>query len=225
MKRALVVPVVVAMLAAVVWSGSVVAQDAEYLLKDYMPQTVGSKWVMKTTGPRGEATVTYEVLAARDINGQSVTPIVEKNAEGQLRRGSLESVTDENLTLFGSIFAPRGDQAGTQPVPMLYQPAAVFPGTLKVGQTEEAPVKVKMGEREFDVTIKLTLEAVETVNVPKGTFGDCLKLVYTTAFGQGEMKRTVWYANGVGMVKSEQTGRRADQGPTIGELTDYQLAQ
>jgi hypothetical protein len=225
MKRALVVPVVVALLAVALWSGSVVAQDAQYTLKDYMPQTVGSKWVMKTTGPRGEATVTYEVLAARDINGQNAMPIVEKSAEGQLRRGSLESVTDEHLTLFGSIFAPRGDQAGTQPVPMLYEPAAVFPGALKVGQTAEAPVKVKRGDREFDVTLKLTLEAVETVNVPKGSFADCLKLVYTTSFGQGEMKRTVWYAKGVGMVKTEQTGRRADQGPTTGELTDYQIAQ
>ena len=108
---------------------------------------------------------------------------------------------------------------------MLYQPAAVFPGTLKVGQTEEAPVKVKMGDREFDVTIKLTLEAVETITVPKGTFGDCLKLVYTSAFGQGEMKRTVWYAEGIGMVKIESTGRRDDQALTVGELTDFQLAQ
>jgi hypothetical protein len=62
------------------------------------------------------------------------------------------------------------------------------------------------------------------VTVPKGAFKDCLKLVYTTSFGRGEMKRSVWYAKGVGMVKTERPAR-GDRPATTAELTDYTLAK
>jgi hypothetical protein len=95
---------------------------------------------------------------------------------------------------------------------------------LKVGQTAQAAVKSNRGGQPTDVTIKLELAAVESVTVPKGAFADCLKLVYTTTFPGREMKRTVWYAKGVGMVKTESPGFN-NQPPRIAELTDYQLAQ
>jgi len=224
MKRAFVVSMGIVFVATLVCSVSAWAQDAQYSLKDYMPQTVGSKWTMKSSGGEGDETVTYEVLKARDVNGQQAMPIVRKTADGSIRSGTLESVSAEKLIIFGSMFARRGDQADAQPMTMLYEPAAGFPGKMGVGQSEEAKVKVKRGEREFDITMKLELASVETVTVPKGTFEGCLKLVYTTSFGRGEMKRTVWYAKGVGMVKTQRTAR-GDRPPTRAELTDYKLAQ
>ncbi len=224
MKRALIVLVAVAVSAALLGSAVALAQDQEYALKDYMPQTVGSKWTLKMPGDQGDVTITYEVDEPRDVGGQQAMPILMKAEDGRLMRGSLESVSDTSLTLLGSIFAPRGEQAGAEPITSLYDPAAVFPGRLKLGQQEEAKTKVTMRERETEVTIKLQLAAVEPVTVPQGTFDNCLKLVYTTSFGRGEMSRTIWYAKGVGMVKTE-TGGFGNRPPRVAELTDYHLAE
>lgn len=199
------------------------AQGPEYTLKDYMPQTVGSKWMMKTTGAQGEQTITYEVLPARDIENQKAVPIVMKNPEGQVQSGTLGAVTPDKLTLFGSLIRGRNAEAGAEPSTILYQPAAIFPGKLQVGQSEQKQVKMSRGEQQMDITVKLQLAAVESVTVPKGTFGDCLKLVYTTSFGDRAMTRTVWYAKAVGMVKTEQS-RRGGQPARVAELTDYKLA-
>ncbi len=223
MKRGAALPVGLLLGVTVLCSVAVLAQEAEYSLNDYMPQTVGSKWTLKTTGPQGEDTVTYEVLAAREIDGQQALPIVTTPAAGQMRFGTLESVTADRLVIFGTLFAARGAEAGAELTTMLYEPAASFPGNWRVGQSEETQLRVTRGDRQIDVTLKLELAAVESVTVPKGTFADCLKLVYTTSFGGREMKRAVWYAEHVGMVKTELTGRGGG-GSTVGELTDYTLA-
>jgi hypothetical protein len=203
--------------------GLALAQDQEYALKDYMPQTVGSKWIMKVTGPaQQEVVLTYEVDKPKE--GQPGTPILTKDANGNLTRGSLETVDDNNLTIFGTIRVPRGQQGG-EPTVSLYTPAVVFPGKMKVSQRAEAATKINMGGQQTDVTMKLDLAAVESVTVPKGTFDNCLKLVFTTTNPRGEMKRTVWYAKGVGLVKTEMGGGGNQQAPRVAELTDYQLAQ
>jgi hypothetical protein len=201
------------------------AQDQEYALKDYMPQTVGSKWTMKTTNRQGDTTQIIEVAEPVDVAAQKASQILTKDASGNLQRGSLESVTDNAYYLFGTIRVPRGQQGG-DPVTSLYDPMVVFPAKLKVGGHAEATTKMPRRNQANDLTMKLDLVAVESVTVPKGTFADCLKLVYTTAFGQGEMKRTVWYAKGLGIVKSEQAGGgQNNQAPRIAELLDYQLAE
>ena len=197
------------------------APAQEYSLKDYMPQTVGSKWAFGTTNRQGEATtITYEVDEARDFGGTLGYPILTKDAEGNLTRGSFEAVSEESLTLFGSIFVPRGPQATGGPFEVIHDPPAVFPGKLTAGQTAEATVKSNRGGQEMQFTIKLELAAVESVTVPKGTFADCLKLVFATTTDRGEMKRTLWYAKGVGLVKTESSGFGPNPTPRIAELTD-----
>jgi hypothetical protein len=223
MNRALMGIAVVAVLVVTLGHGSALAQDQEYALKDYMPQTAGSKWIMTTAGQQGAVTVTYEVDKARDLGGQQAMPIVMKNAQGNVRRGSLESVTEANLTLFGAIMVPRGQEGGA-PVEMLYTPPAVFPGKLKVGQSAQAVVKVQRGDQPVEMTLKVVLAAVESVTVPKGAFADCLRIVFSNTTPRGEMKRTIWYAKGVGMVRTENPGFGNQPTPRVGELTDYQLA-
>jgi hypothetical protein len=218
-------------LVALLTHGVALGQDAEYALKGYMPETTGSKWVMKTTGRQGAATtVTYEVAEAREIEGKRAMPILNTDADGNLLRGSLEAVDDETLTLFGSIMVPRGpNNNNAEPIETLYKPAATFPATMKVGDRNEATAKVTRQGQETEIKLSVELAAVETVTVPKGTFEGCLKLVYTTTFGEREMKRTVWYAEGVGMVKTESGGGGGRDGqqrpPRVAELTDYSLAE
>jgi len=224
MKRVLVALVGAVVVMGWLLSVAASAQGPEYTLKDYMPQTVGSKWTMKTTGDQGEQMIAYEVLPARDIEGQKAMPIVMKNAEGQVQSGTLEAVTADKLTMFGSLFRGRNAASGTEPPTILYQPPASFSGKLRVGQSEEKQVKITFGGQEMNITLKLQLATVESVTVPKGTFADCLKLVYTTSFGGGRtMTRTVWYAKSVGMVKTEQGGG-GGRPARVAELTDYKLA-
>lgn len=198
------------------------AQDQEYALKDYMPLTVGSKWIMKTAGQQGETTQIIEVGEAKEIAAQQASQLLTRDANGNLQRGSLESITDNAYYLFGTIRAPRG---GGEPTTSLYDPMVVFPAKLKVGGHAEAQTKMTMRDQARTVTMKLDLVALETVTVPKGAFTDCLKLVYTTSFGEREMKRTVWLAKGVGAVKTEQPGFGQNQTPRVAELLEYQLVE
>jgi hypothetical protein len=218
------VVLVIAVVALAALAVVAVAQDQEYALKDYMPQTVGSKWVMKTTNQQGDTTNVMEVAEPKEIAGQKVTQILTKDAQGALMRGSLELATDNAYSLFGQIRMPRGQQGG-EPTTTLYDPMVVFPAKLKVGQHAEATTKMDMRGQPADVTMKLDLAAVENVTVAKGTFENCLKLVFTTSFGQREMKRTAWYAKGIGLVKSEQPGFGQNQTPRLAELLDYQLVE
>lgn len=221
MRRSSVVVLCVVLLTGLLLAGSVAAQ--EYALKDYMPQTVGSTWTMKTTRGEESTSSTVEITEIRDIEGQQVPLAVTKNADGVATRGSLELVTEDKWTIFGGMFRGRGDQ-GAELQPRLYTPPMEFPGKMTVGQTAEATLKMTRGDREFESTTKIELAGVEDVTVSKGTFEDCLKLVTTRSFGQGEMKTTTWYAKGVGEVKSERPGRGERPG-TVTELVDYKLAE
>lgn len=214
---------VTAALALLVVS-TAMAQEQTYLLKDYMPQAVGSKWIMKTTGRQGETTNTIEVGEPKEIAAQQAFPILTKNAQGELVRGTLESVTENAYYLFGAIRGARNQQAPQAPTESLYDPMVVFPAKMTVGQHATATTKVAMRDQQAEVTMSLDLAAVESVTVPKGTFDDCLKLVYTSAFGEREMKRTVWYARGVGIVKSEQPGFGDNPTPRIAELLEIVAA-
>jgi DUF3108-like len=181
---------------------------------------VGSTWSLRTMGEDGQETVTYEVLPAREIGGQKALPIVMKDAEGQVRSGALQVTTPDKVTIFGSFGRRRDTEAGAEPSVRLYKPPATFPGRFRVGQSAEQKVKMARQDEEVEITMKVQLAAVETVTVPKGTFADCLKLVYTTSYGERTMTRTVWYAKGVGMVKTEQPARGG--GPArVTELVDY----
>jgi hypothetical protein len=230
MKRVFVLGSAVAVLAAMLCCGTALAQDEEYALKDYMPQTVGSTWTMKSTGGRGEGTVTVEVQEPQDVNGVEVPVIVTKSEDGTIRSGSLETVDDDNWTIYGSIGVRGrrgGGEAGAQPAEpttTIYDTPIKYPGKLKVGQTAEASLNMTMGERQVEVTLKLELAAIETVTVPNGTLEGCLKLVTTRGFGERQFSETTWYAKGIGAVKTERPGR-GEGAARVTELIDYELAE
>ena len=221
MKRSFAMSLCIAFAVGVLWAGAASAQ--EYLLKDYMPQTVGSTWTMESTRGEETSTITLEITETKDVEGQQVPLTLTKNAEGVATRGSLDLVTEDKLTMFGGMFR-RGRDQQAELTPRLYTPPLEFPGKMTVGQSAEATLKMTRGDQEFESTTKLELAAVEAITVPKGTFEGCLKLVTTRSFGQGEMKTTTWYAKGVGQVKTERPGRGERPG-TVTELVDYKLAE
>lgn len=221
MRKLLAIIVVAAVMLQL--AGLIMAQDESYALKGYMPMTVGSKWIMKTTGQQGQTTVTMEVAAPVEIAAQQATQILTKDAQGNVQRGSLEAVNDNAYYLFGTIRVPRD---GGQPTQSLYDPMVVFPAKMTVGQKAEATTKMTMrGDQPTEVKMVLELAAVESLTVPKGTFENALKFVLTTSFGDRQMKRTMWYARGIGLVKAESPAFREGQAARVTELLDYLLAQ
>lgn len=221
MKTALRGALTVGLLLVLV--GLAVAQEPTYLLKEYMPLTVGSKWIMKTMGRQGETTNTIEVGEPKEIQAQQAFTILTKDAQGELIRGSLEAATDNAYYIFGQIRVPRqqGGAAG-EPVTTIYDPMLVFPAKMTVGQSADATTKTTMRDQAVEIKVTLQLAAVENVTVPKGTFENCLKLVSTTKFGdRGERTSTMWYAKGVGLVKTEQPGFGQNATPRVAELLEY----
>jgi len=219
---ALVAGVLLASVASTQPATPVPAQ--EYALQDYMPQTVGSTWTVKQTRGMDTSTRTIDISTTVDVGEIKVPLALTNDEEGWPQSGTIELVTAENYTIYGTMRRQRWQEGGEvttmtmYATTTMYDPPLAFPGTLTVGQTAEATAKIKFGEREFETTMKLTLEAVEDVTVPKGTFEGCLKLVTTRTSGEPEMKSSVWYAKGVGAVKTERPG-------TTTELEDYEIAE
>ena len=134
-----------------------------------MPQTVGSKWVMKTTDRQGPTTITLEVAEPKEIAAQQVSPLLTKDAQGALTRGTLEKATENAYTLFGTIRMPRGQEGG-EPTTSLYDPMVVFPATMTVGQHAEATTKMSMRGQPGQVTMKLDPRRRRVRHRPQGHF-------------------------------------------------------
>jgi hypothetical protein len=54
-------------------------------------------------------------------------------------------------------------------------------------------------------TVDITVDGVESVTVPAGTFSNALKLTYTHTLSGSTYTATQWYADGVGLIKSTVT--------------------
>ncbi|MBM3474756.1 MAG: hypothetical protein FJX75_15945 [Armatimonadetes bacterium] len=209
-----------------------VAVAQEYTLQEYMPQAMGSKWTVQSTGGRGDETLTISITKTMDFGGTQVPLALTQAADGTPRSGSLELVSADTYTIYGMLFGGRpGGGGGGELTTVPYNPPVEFPGTLTIGQTVEKTTTMGAGDRQASVTIKLQLAAVENVTVPKGTFENCLKVLLTTTFAanaQGQTPpprtRTIWYAKGVGAVKTERPGF-GDRPATITELVDYTIGQ
>jgi hypothetical protein len=230
MTRAMVRTAFVAVGLLVLFACVTVAQ--EYSLQEYMPQTMGSKWTVKSTGGRGDATLTISITKTMDFGGTQVPLALTQSEDGTPRSGTLELVSADAYTIYGMMFGGRGGGGGGGELTTIpYSPPVEFPGKLTIGQTVEKTTTMGAGDRQGSVTIKLQLAAVENVTVPKGTFENCLKVLYTTTFPAGAdgqtpppRTRTIWYAKGVGAVKTERPGF-GDRPATVTELVDYTLGQ
>jgi len=203
-----------------------VAVAQEYSLQEYMPQKIGSKWTVKSTGGRGENTLTISIDKTVDMGGTQVPLALTKSEDGTPRSGTLELVSADKYAIYGTMFGGRrGGGGGGELMTIPYNPTVEFPGALTIGQTVEKTTTMGSGDRQGTVPIKLQLAALEAVTVPKGTFEECLKVLYSTQFGERSMTRTIWYAKGVGAVKTERPAFREGDTPTVTELVDYTLPE
>ena len=98
----------------------------------------------------------------------------------------------------------------------LYQPPLPYlKGAARAGESWPVGTQKNMGMKKPTTA---TIEGMETIVVPAGTFSNCLKVVYTTVrmsgaietpngslrVEDGNVQDTLWYAKGVGVVKEFQ---------------------
>jgi hypothetical protein len=105
-----------------------------------------------------------------------------------------------------------------------------LPAQMKVGDSFSWTEKITDENGTEIGTFKhtVTLEAVEDVTVPAGTFSDALKIKFEETYASGEtytVTGTVWLAKGVGEVKYEQDDGTMEElvyasvnGKTYGEI-------
>jgi hypothetical protein len=170
---------------------------------------------------------TRSITGTETINGTVAQKMEEigdlytlfTNDSNGLRRH--KTVTTEDGSWRMDIFDP----------PIIYSPAAFSVGD---SQTYSSTVSYSDGEGLLDngtITGTLTVEGIETIIVPAGTFEDCLriKITETYALSGGSLSfttdYTLWLAKGVGIVKDTGSETISVFGVPMGTFTwDEKLA-
>ncbi len=207
---------------------------------EFFPLEAGQRWVYKSEtrnsmGTRS-AELTFRTLPAERVNGQKAA--VRLSSGGNRYYLVADETGIARIAKQTAVeLAPRLDP---NPRPVLMYP-------LKVGTTWQSTTHpyvltriIPMGEtvrRSITLPMQYSIAALdETVDVPAGRFGGCLKVVGRATFDlyadgrrgfiEIPFTTTEWYAPGVGLVKLERTEELETDVFTGGtvtlELLDYE---
>ena len=171
---------------------------------DYFPLRVGDTWTYRNTESGG---YTWKVLNEEPHAGEAVRYVVELFSGVKI----LKTFSKANgwVLFHGDNYMEHEGLQATYDPPKQY-----LPNPLVVGQKWEwsgqDPTQVEHREASRVV-------GVETVTVPAGKFR-AMKVISEVSNGGPLMTKTSWYADGVGLVKTETTGGQLKYGS---ELTDY----
>lgn len=168
-----------------------------YDLETYLPMAEGNVWHY---GQIGE-----EETSEVRIEGKEM--VLDKEAlkrAGENNEYELIALNPEGLKLFKDF---NGEELRVYNPPML-----LIPADLQVGEKRQYTIQATKfelgGDTGTDKTISkaITLEAIETVEVPAGKFDDCINFAIVTSSKepQGDSETSdcnIWLAPGVGIVK------------------------
>lgn len=184
-------------------------------LQAYLPGVVGDAWRFRVSE---EESFTLRLDEA-SFAGEPAIAIVEDGTGGAIVRFDLER--GHQILLLD-----HGD--GTES--RFERPVSLLPLALAVGDTQLSQGRYVLREREEgrkkDVGshyFEVTLEKVETIETPRGTFPDCLVLrtVATRMDYLGtewHLERRDWLARDVGPVKTEsQTRKLSTEGKVLSQ--------
>jgi len=186
----------------------------------YYPLKEGMTWVYNiVSGKPGTQKITITNLAPTEIKGQKVTPRKWELAGGV--KYHLIAIDDSGVYRYA-------EQTAASAEPKILTPRLYYlKNPVEIGTTWDMEIKTAEEELKINVTIDSTSE---TVQVPGGTYKDCVKVKHE---GGGLLKKDnthlsvtsfEWYAPGVGPVKTIFTFKRKVEGqPESTETTTYQL--
>jgi hypothetical protein len=180
-----------------------------YHIAEYWPLGQGDTWVYGETLIFGKA---YDDMYTRTVSG---TETIDGVAAVRLQDsdGYYQLLTNSNgLTRYKDGF-------GTEYQRVFTPPFMEYPANVSVGKqhTFYSDVVVTDPEETYaeSISITNTLEGIEAVTVPAGTFPECLKFAWTWTFldfdGSSTIcESTVWLVKDVGPVKIEEDCRYLD---------------
>jgi len=178
---------------------------------NYYPVTVGSKW-------------TYSITSANSTPSTWSSEITQGGAASYSMKittaSSGYSVIDAALTngAWGVTKSVSYDPSGAVLSTITYSPPQLlFPSKTDIGTHETTTSTLTSGGNNSQATIDITVDGIESVTVPAGTFANALKLTSKTTMSGSTASVSAWYADGAGFVKSEDT-----YGGTQ-ELTSYTI--
>lgn len=188
------------------------------LLTQYYPLKEGMRWEYSVLGDKGnKRTIVITNLSPREMNGTKVIP--KKWDVGGSSKYFFIATDDYGIYRYA-------EQRTESDQPTIITPKVYYlKNPLDNGTTWD--IAAKLGDDE--VKINLTIESItDVVNVPAGTFKECVKIKHAGSGQKGDATAAVtayeWYAPDVGLVKSIATIKKTAKGKTIAaENLTYQL--
>ena len=174
----------------------------------YFPLDEGFTWnyTIKTDGKAHDETMVIKTLPKKYLLGSKLIP--RQIETGGKKTFEFFDKNDEGVYVYAA------QESGIAKPELKEKPYFYIKKPYRVGNTWEGHYKTKHLMEPVKFPIKVTIQSVdETVTVPAGKFSKCLKLTKTGEINEnhggyfGESKviveESLWYAPGVGLVKSE----------------------
>lgn len=188
-----------------------------YKTADYYPLGQGDTWTYRETEEDGE--IEYEtktVSGTETIDGVVATKVLEDSDEYELFTNS------NGITFYKSYDINEEDGVVEEEVDILDPPLIYVPTEVSIGTKHTFNSTIRHTENGFSATgtisIETTVEGIENVTVPAGTFENCLKIKIkrNVASSDGShtesTESTIWLAKGVGIVKDTGQGTETNNG-------------
>jgi hypothetical protein len=170
---------------------------AEARSSDYYPLKVGTTWHYRAAGQ----TITLKVAAHESVDGVTCAR-VETNAGGRVAATEHISARDEGVFRY-----TMGGQKASPPVCFMKLP-------YKKGETWKVTSRIAGQDLNVDYTWD-----EEEIQVPAGKFQTIVTKTSEFMADGHRMRATIWYARGVGMVKTHMT---MDGTPVVLELVKFE---
>lgn len=172
---------------------------------DFFPLRVGNSWTYRNS--EGGSDYTFKVLSEEPQSGAATRYLVEMLAGVQVH--SWFSKADGWVLLHGEKYPEHPGLEAKYDPPKHYLPDPLVPGAKWNWQGKD--------HTQTERSEKSQVEGFEEVTVVAGKFR-ALKIVSIVTGAATPMTKTYWYADGVGLVKSETDGGKIKYGS---ELVDY----
>ena len=196
-----------------------------YDMAEYYPINQGDEWIYSATVNKIPALVKWSINGTEIVNEVN-TIKVEASSPFSKEGDNICIVMDSSgCNIFKEVRASNGVMFIYDETPLLFFPAQFE----NVGESHQQSFSYGIYSTDdgsfmatADKNSTVSLESVENVTVPGGTFENCLKIAQSGSFQvsdnwYGEFDYAYWYAQNVGLIKYSMTDKL--HLPRTGDMT------